>query len=49
MVFRGIVIVPLYVRTGASSLPEFLQIRFGLSASVLSPSIVLIYVLLGGI
>lgn len=87
MVFLGIVVVPTYVRTGARSLPEFLEIRFGpnlrllnavlsmlgtaalagaalyalaqvmhvalgwslLAGSVLSASIVMLYVLLGGI
>jgi SSS family solute:Na+ symporter len=29
MVFMGIVVVPIYMRAGARSLPEFLEIRYG--------------------
>jgi len=87
MIFMGIVVVPIYMRTGARSLPEYLGMRFGpdvrlldvcismvgtlgqsgvalyalaqvlhvilgwglLVGALASPSVVLVYVLLGGI
>ncbi len=39
MVFMGIFVVPIYMRTGARSLPEFLELRYGPRLRVLNASL----------
>lgn len=42
MAFLGLVVVPIYMRTGARSLPEYLGIRFGPGVRLLSACIAMI-------
>lgn len=42
MVFLGVVVVPIYMRTGARSLPEYLAFRFGPSVRLLNAIISMI-------
>jgi len=42
MVFMAIVVLPIYMRTGARSLPEYLGMRFGARVRLLNASISLI-------
>jgi solute:Na+ symporter, SSS family len=42
MIFLGIVVVPIYMRTGARSLPEYLQLRFGPNVRLLNALISLV-------
>jgi SSS family solute:Na+ symporter len=39
MVFMGMVVVPIYMRTGARSLPEFLEMRYGPGLRLLNASL----------
>jgi SSS family solute:Na+ symporter len=39
MVFMGMVVVPVYMRSGARSLPEFLELRYGPGLRVLNASL----------
>jgi solute:Na+ symporter, SSS family len=39
MVFMGIFVVPIYMRTGARSLPEFLELRYGPRLRLLNASL----------
>lgn len=42
MVFMAVVVLPVYMRTGARSLPEYLGMRFGVKVRLLNASISLI-------
>ncbi len=42
LVFMGLVVLPIYMRTGARSLPEYLGMRFGPSVRLLNAAISLI-------
>src|SRR5271165_2955900 len=39
MIFMSLVVLPVYMRTGARSLPEFLQMRFGPSVRLASATV----------
>lgn len=39
MIFMGLVVLPVYMRTGARSLPEYLGMRFGPSVRLLNASV----------
>lgn len=39
MIFMAVVVLPLYMRTGARSLPEYLEMRFGPGVRLLSASL----------